>query len=104
MLGGLIDGNLARAIADKVGEDRLAELRLRVGRAPLAVTTDGSRVSVAAAYRVSREDLDRIVLGATNMSLYTVSEEHLQGYIPTFGVRMGVGGEGVIKSRPRQTA
>lgn len=95
MLGGLIDGNLARAVADKVGEDRLAELRLRVGRAPLAVATDGRRIRFADAYRVSRADLDKIVLGATNMSLYTVSEELLQGYIPACGVRIGVGGEGV---------
>ncbi len=91
-------GNLARAVADRVGEGELAELRLRIGRAPLAVTVKGERINICLAgvpYVVSREELDSIVLRATNMSLYAVSEELLQGYIPAFGLRIGVGGEGV---------
>ncbi len=91
-------GNLARAVADRVGERELAELRLRIGRAPLAVTIKGERVKICpagASYAVSREELDSILLRATKMSLYAVSEELLQGYIPAFGLRIGVGGEGV---------
>ncbi len=93
MFGGLIAGNLARAVADRADEKSLAELRLRIGRPPLAVTVAGERIK--APHVVSREELDGILLRATNMSLYSVSEELLQGYIPYNGLRIGVGGEGV---------
>lgn len=98
MFGGLISKNLARAISDRIGQNDIAELRLRINRAPLVVATSGQRINFAgqgAPCVVTREDIDGILARATNMSLYSVSEEILQGYIPACGLRIGVGGEGV---------
>lgn len=98
MLNGLLNGNLARAVADSVCEEQLAELRLRIGREPLAVSVSGKRLKIrsgGAPHIVSREELDGIIMRATNMSLYSVSEELLHGYIPSAGLRIGAAGEGV---------
>ncbi len=95
-----MQGNLARAVADAVGEGEIAELRLRAGKAPLAVTISGKRIKICpfAGFSVLKDDIDGILLRATNMSLYSVSDELLQGYIPANGVRIGVGGEGVAEN------
>lgn len=94
MFGGLVDGGLATAVADRMSEESMAELRLRINRPPLAINVLGERVSVQA-YRISERDINGILMRATNMSLYSVSEELARGYVPAAGVRIGVGGEGV---------
>lgn len=91
---------MARAIADSVGNDDLYELRLRLGRAVVAMTsslTDPRRIVKFAGkpYLLARDELDGIVARATDMSPYAVSDELLKGYIPFKGLRIGVGGEGV---------
>ncbi len=98
MFDGLICGNLARAITDSLGEERLIELRLRVGRQALMLTTSAARIGVkfaGAPYLVTARDIEDILTRASNMSIYSVSEEMLRGYIPSKKVRIGVGGEGV---------
>lgn len=47
------------------------------------------------AYIVTKEDIDGIILRATNLSPYSVSDEMIKGYVPSKRLRIGVGGEGV---------
>ncbi len=102
MFDGLIVGNMARAVADVAKEEDIAELRLRIGR-PLLVCALSPRrikaraVMAGAPYVVSRADIDGILLRATGMSLYSVSDELKMGYIPAKRIRVGIGGEGVCE-------
>lgn len=100
MFDGLIVGNLARAIAECVGENDLIELRLRAhaGAVALTIKPDRRRIPImfgGKPYKVSREEIDAIVARATNLSPYSVSDEIRRGYIPYGSMRIGVGGEGV---------
>ncbi|MCM1306718.1 MAG: Flp pilus assembly complex ATPase component TadA [Bacteroides sp.] len=98
MFDGLIVGGLARVIAESVQPENLIEIRLRVGRRLLLLTSKSARVYprfAGGAYIVTKEDVDGIVARATNMSPYSVSDEMIKGYIPYKSLRIGVGGEGV---------
>lgn len=98
MFHDLITGNLAMSIEDEVSVDKLAEIRLRVGKPALLVTTDGFRRRpkiMGREYVVKREDIDGIILRAANMSPYSVSEEMIKGFITYEGIRIGLAGEGV---------
>jgi len=100
MFDGLISGGLARLIAESVKPENLMEIRLRVGRRLLLLSSTGNGQRVyprfaGGAYVVTREDIDGILARATNMSPYSVSDEMIKGYIPYKSLRIGVGGEGV---------
>lgn len=100
MFDGLITGVLARVIADSVKAEELTEIRLRVGRRLLLMTTLKNEPRIypriaGGAYIVTKEDIDGIILRATNLSPYSVSDEMIKGYVPSKRLRIGVGGEGV---------
>lgn len=91
---------LARVIADSVKAEELTEIRLRVGRRLLLMTTLKNEPRIypriaGGAYIVTKEDIDGIILRATNLSPYSVSDEMIKGYVPSKRLRIGVGGEGV---------
>lgn len=100
MFDGLITGVLARVIADSVKVEYLTEIRLRVGRRLLLMTSSKNEPRIypriaGGAYIVTKEDIDGIILRATNLSPYSVSDEMIKGYVPSKRLRIGVGGEGV---------
>lgn len=100
MFDGLIVGGLARLIAESVNKDALTEIRLRVGKRLVLLTSSlqNPRVYPRIAggnYLVTKDDIDGIIMRATNMSPYSVSDEMIKGYIPCKKLRIGVGGEGV---------
>ena len=64
MFDGLIGGNLARLIAESVKLENLAEIRLRVGRRLLLLTTANARIyprQAGGCYIVTKEDIDGII-------------------------------------------
>lgn len=100
MFDGLINGGLARVIADSVKLENLIEIRLRIGRRLLLLTSSpySPRVYPRFAggdYIVTKEDIDGIIARATDLSPYSVSDEIIKGYIPCRNLRIGAGGEGV---------
>ena len=100
MFDGLIVGGLARVIAESVKPENLIEIRLRVGKRLLLLTSSAVSPRVyprfaGGAYIVTKEDIDGIIARATNMSPYSVSDEMIKGYVPYKSLRIGVGGEGV---------
>jgi len=100
MFDGLINGGLARVIADSVKQENLMEIRLRVGRRLLLLTSSAHSPRVyprlaGGDYIVTKEDIDGIIARATDMSPYSVSDEIIKGYIPCKKLRIGAGGEGV---------
>ncbi len=100
MFDGLIVGNLARLITESVKPECLTEIRLRIGRRLLLLTSSEVNPRIyprqaGGTYIVTREDVDGIIARATNMSPYSVSDEMIKGYIPCKNLRIGVGGEGV---------
>lgn len=75
--------------------DAVTEIRLRVGRA-LSVRNAASRV--ISSYTVTAEDIAEVVRRATKSSLYACQEELRAGYLRyAGGIRIGIGGEGVIE-------
>ncbi len=102
MFDGLITGRLADIIGECVKPEQLMEIRLRLNRRLLLLTSSAinPRVypkSLGKPYIVSKQDIDGIIARATNYSPYSVSEEMAKGYIPCKAVRIGVGGEGVFE-------
>lgn len=100
MFDGLIDGCLARVIAENVKPENLTEIRLRVGKRLLLLTSSNINPRIyprpaGGTYTVTQEDIDGIISRATDMSPYSVSDEMIKGYIPCKKLRIGVGGEGV---------
>lgn len=94
MLNGLIDGVLAQAIADAVKTEDITEIRLRLGRSPFVSTVNGGfRLK---SYVIAQKDIERIMNNATDMSVYSVNDEMIRGYIPCKNLRIGVAGEGVL--------
>lgn len=98
MFDGLIDGGLARAICDVVKPEDLLELRLRIGRPLFAVTLKGAFAVRCAGvpYKIGARDIERIIANATDMSVYSVNDEMIRGYIPSKRLRIGIAGEGVL--------
>ncbi len=95
MIEDLVGANIARAVGD---ENNLTEIRMRVAR-PLVYCTKSGERKVAKAYGapyiVSQKDIDDVLMRATNMSVYSASDEMKKGYIPFGAYRIGIGGEGV---------
>lgn len=95
MLENLVGANIARAVGD---ENNLTEIRMRISRPLTYCTVKGER-KVAKAYGspyvVSQKDIDDVLMRATNMSVYSASDEMKKGYIPFGSYRIGIGGEGV---------
>lgn len=100
MLDGLIDGEMEKAIAASVGGEEALELRVRIG-APLKIRTLTRYLTArlnGEDYIASREDVDKILARATDMSPYSVSDELKSGYVPFRSARIGVGGECVSEN------
>ena len=96
MLGDLVGADIASIVGDESG---VAEIRLRIARPLVVCNIDGTRRigrHFGLPYVVSESDVQRILSAATNMSLYSASDEIKRGYIPCGRYRIGVGGEGVF--------
>lgn len=95
MLEDLVGTNIARAVGN---ESDVIEIRLRIMRPIVFFTAKGER-KVAKAYGVpyivSQDDIDGVLSRATNMSVYSASDEMKKGYVPYGHYRVGIGGEGV---------
>ncbi len=88
--------NLYKAVC---GISNIAEIRLRLNRPLLVMTTKGERVYPTFSnikYVISQRDIDTVLSLATNMSFYSASDEMTRGYIPVSHYRIGIGGEGVM--------
>lgn len=79
MIEDLVGANIARAVGD---ENNLTEIRMRVAR-PLVYCTKSGERKVAKAYGapyiVSQKDIDDVLMRATNMSVYSASDEMKRG-------------------------
>ena len=82
MLEDLVGTNIARAVGN---ESDVIEIRLRIMRPIVFFTAKGER-KVAKAYGVpyivSQDDIDGVLSRATNMSVYSASDEMKKGYVP----------------------
>ena len=100
MFEGLLEGSIVSAILSAANESELTELRLRAGK-PLVVQTLSNRFSIkrnGLPYVVSKQEIEDIVLKASNFSVYSVGDEMKKGYIPYGKYRIGVAGEGVLEN------
>ncbi len=98
MFDGLIDGSMATAISNCVGESDVTEIRMRASK-PLVVQTLNSRFAVKQSgifYVTSQEEINRVIAKASNFSVYAVGDEMKRGYIPFGKYRIGIAGEGVL--------
>lgn len=96
MLRDLVGADIAELIGR---EEYICEIRMRISRPLVASYLDGTHKSVfegGRKYIISQADIDRVLAVATNMSLYSASDEMKRGYIPCGKYRIGVGGEGVF--------
>lgn len=96
MLEDLVGADIASIVGD---EKDVAEVRMRISRPLLICNIDGTRRvgrHFGLPYVVSKSDVDGVLSRATNMSLYSASDEMKRGYIPCGRYRIGVGGEGVF--------
>lgn len=97
MIEDLVGANIWRVIRDIEG---ITEIRMRIARPLLVCTAKGERIypkSRGVEYVVSRRDIDFVVNRATNMSVYSATDEMTRGYIPVGHFRIGIGGEGVMR-------
>lgn len=97
MIEDLVGTNIWRAIRDIEG---ITEIRMRIARPILVCTSRGERIYPkcrGVEYIVSRRDIDFVVSKATNMSVYSATDEMTKGYIPVGHFRIGIGGEGVMR-------
>lgn len=97
MIEDLVGTNIWRAIRDIEG---ITEIRMRIARPLLVCTTKGERIYPkcrGVEYIVSKRDIDFVVSKATNMSVYSATDEMTKGYIPVGHFRIGIGGEGVMR-------
>lgn len=100
MFGGLITGMVAAAVSAVAEEDRVTELRMRVGRPLVVLTAEGRRIAKlpsGAPFSVRREDVERVLAVASDFSVYAVNEQLVRGYVSRRGIRIGVAGEGVVE-------
>ncbi len=102
MLEDLIGKDMHSAIFDSVvgiKEEDVVEIRLRIGR-PLQVRAKNCNFQVRRGQRlyvVSKEDIDGILLRASNLSIYAINDQLVKGYVACKGgIRLGVAGEGVV--------
>ena len=96
MLIDLVGADIASIVGD---EKDIAEIRMRVFRPLVVCRIDGTRQVArhfGLPYVVGENDIQRVLSNATNMSLYSASDEIKRGYIPCGRYRIGVGGEGVF--------
>ncbi len=93
---------MQRAILESIAgccEADITEIRLRISR-PLVVRAKNHSFQVRCAQRpyiVTKEDIDDILLRASDMSIYAINDQLVKGYVACKGgVRLGVAGEGVV--------
>ena len=98
MFDGLVTGIMADAVRAAAAEEKVTELRMRVGRA-LVVRTAGERIVARMPsgypYIVTEDDIERLLAAASDYSVYAVSDSLVRGYLSKRGIRIGVAGEGV---------
>ncbi len=97
MIEDLVGTNIWRIIRDI---DGITEIRMRISRPLLVCTSKGERIrpkSRGVEYIVSKRDIDFVISKATNMSVYSATDEMTKGYIPVGHFRIGIGGEGVMR-------
>lgn len=98
MLADIVGAEIARIVGS---ESNLVELRMRVNR-PLVAIMQGGKMRVVKKNGkelvMSKQDIDDVISRATNMSLYSVSDEIKRGYIPCRHYRIGVCGEGISEN------
>ena len=100
MFDGLVTGMMASAVQAVAGEERVTELRMRVGRPLMVLTAErraAARLPSGGAFVVRREDVERVLALASDFSVYAVNDQLVRGYMARRGIRIGVAGEGVVE-------
>ena len=98
MLYGLIGGRIERLLSN-YNTDAITEIRLRKGK-PLVIFQGKEKIyprSDAGQYTVTGDDIEKVLGFATDFSLYAVNDRLTKGYLVKDGVRIGVGGFGVME-------
>ena len=98
MFHGLISGQIERVLSN-YNWDSITEIRLRKGR-PLVIFQGTEKIyprSDAGQYVVTADDIEKVLGFATDFSLYAVNDRLTKGYLVKDGVRIGVGGFGVVE-------
>lgn len=98
MLYGLIGGRIERLLSN-YNTDSITEIRLRKGK-PLVIFQGKEKIyprSDAGQYTVTGDDIEKVLGFATDFSLYAVNDRLTKGYLVKDGVRIGVGGFGVME-------
>ena len=98
MFYGLISGRLERVLSC-YSESLITEIRLRKGK-PLVVFEGAKKIyphTDAGRYIVTSDDIEKVLGYATDFSLYAVHDQLTKGYLVKNGVRIGVGGFGVVE-------
>ena len=98
MLYGLIGGRIERLLSN-YNTDSITEIRLRKGK-PLVIFQGKEKIyprSDAGQYTVTGDDIEKVLGFATDFSLYAVNDRLTKGYLVKDGVRIGVGGVGVME-------
>ncbi len=98
MFHGLIDNRLGKVLSG-IEEETVTEIRLRSGK-PLVVFQDSVKIYPSLCggkYIVLPEDIERVLGIATDFSMYSVGDKLTKGFLTKDGMRIGVGGVGVVE-------
>ncbi|MCQ2603007.1 MAG: hypothetical protein MJ193_03655 [Clostridia bacterium] len=96
MFGGLVDGDIERALK---GEN-VIEMRFRIGR-PLVYSTPFQKkvLKINGKERiVSSNDIQNVLAVASNFSFYAINDDLISGFLVKNGIRIGVAGEAVVEN------
>ena len=100
MLNGLVRilPQSVRAAVMDIPEDRIEELRLRVGRKP-SVLAAGEEHELPVRSAISQAELQQVLLNVSSQSQYAVQEQLRSGYLSLpGGFRIGVCGSTVVQN------
>lgn len=97
-LSKLLPINIYNTLANECDMDKLTEIRLRQDK-PLSYACSGRYVTMSEENTVTYDDISYVLSSATKASLYAYNSSMLEGYIAyEGGIRIGLSGEGVLKS------
>ena len=75
--------------------ENICEIRLRLNK-PAVINRNG--IKFATPFFVTKNNIDYVLMKASNASIYSVTESMAKGFITTQGgIRIGIGGRGVYK-------
>ncbi len=98
MLKSLLPPEIYLLIASQFDVSQITEIRIRLGHAVLVEMRQSRQflMSNGISHKATRADIEHILLRASDYSVYAIDDEIARGYIPYFGLRIGVAGEGVV--------